>query len=60
MDINFVDPKRTKLGVASPIVADRYCELAIPTSVKGCHVYQDILEATIEEKLLCQTEMNNR
>ena len=47
----FVDPKWEELDVALRIVADRYYEFAIPTSVKGYHEYKDVWEAIIEENL---------
>ena len=34
---------------ALPIVADCFYEFAIPSSVRGHHVYKDIQEATIGE-----------
>ena len=45
---------------ALPIMANRYYEFAIPSSVRGYHVYKDIWEATIGENLVCQREQNNR
>ena len=51
-----------QLGVASCIVADSNCQFAIPTSVKGYHMYKDIygklpLKKTIRvgEKLTIDT-----
>ena len=46
-----MDPKWEEVGVASRIVADCYYEFAIPTSVKGYHMYEDVWKAIIEENL---------
>ena len=41
-------------------MANCYYEFAMPSSVRGYHVYKDIWEVTIGENLLCPRKLNNR
>ena len=58
---NFVDPKWVELGVASHIVVDCYHKFAIPTSVKGYHVYKCTWKASYHwRKPFVSKKMNKR
>ena len=57
MVLIFLDPIWAELGVVSLIVANGYYEFAVPTSVKGYHMYK---EGTIGENLPCWKELNCR